>query len=158
MHTCRVLYKIDHLQMLFTWNASNGPVMWSVTVEFVSCYQLISAWYFISLSYPLSCTWWRHHLETFSAPLAICAGIHRSPVNSPHKGQWRGDLAFSLICVWINDWVNNREAGDLRRYRTHYDVIVCVGELQWLTTHIWITREIRVIIHDAYMWHSAKIS
>ena len=48
----------------------------------------------------------------------------RSPVNSPHKGQWRGALMFSLICVWINGWVNNREAGDLRRYRTHYDVIV----------------------------------
>ena len=30
-------------------------------------------------------------------------GIHRSPVNSPHKGQWRGALMFSLICVWIND-------------------------------------------------------
>ena len=49
-------------------------------------------------------------------------GIHRPPVNSPHKGQWRGALMFSLICVWINDWVNNREAGDLRRYRAHYDV------------------------------------
>ena len=33
-------------------------------------------------------------------------------------------LMFSLICVWINDWVNNREAGDSRRYRAHYDVIV----------------------------------
>ena len=43
--------------------------------------------------------------------------IHRSPVNSPHKGQWRGALMFSLIYAWINDWVNNREAGDLRRYR-----------------------------------------
>ena len=31
---------------------------------------------------------------------------------------------FSLICVWINGWVNNREAGDLRRYCAHYDVIV----------------------------------
>ena len=41
-----------------------------------------------------------------------------------HKGQWRGALMFSLIWVWINDWVNNREAGDLRRYRAHYDVIV----------------------------------
>ena len=47
-------------------------------------------------------------------------GIHRSPVNSPHKGQWRGALMFSLIC----DWVNSREAGDLRRYCAHYDVIV----------------------------------
>ena len=36
-------------------------------------------------------------------------------------------LVFSLICVWINDWVNNREAGDLRRYRTHYRVIVMVS-------------------------------
>ena len=54
----------------------------------------------------------------------IVRGIHRSPVNSPHKGQWRGALMFSLICVWINGWVNNREAGDLRRFRAHYDVIV----------------------------------
>ena len=51
-------------------------------------------------------------------------GIHRSSVNSSHKGQWRGALVFSLICVWINGWVNNREAGDLIRHRGHYDVIV----------------------------------
>ena len=50
-------------------------------------------------------------------------GIHRRPVNSPHKGQWRRALMFSLICAWINAWVNNREAGDLRRNRAHYDVI-----------------------------------
>ena len=31
---------------------------------------------------------------------------------------------FSLICVWINGWVNSREAGYLRRYRAHYGVIV----------------------------------
>ena len=51
-------------------------------------------------------------------------GIHRSPGNSQHEGQWRGALMFSLICVWINGWVNNREAGDLRRYRAHHDVTV----------------------------------
>ena len=50
--------------------------------------------------------------------------IHRSPVNSSHKGQWRGALMFSLICVWINAWVNSRDAGDLRRYHTHYEVTV----------------------------------
>ena len=54
-------------------------------------------------------------------------GIHRSPVNSPHKGQWRGTLMFSLICARINAWVNNREAGDLRRHRVHYDVIVIIS-------------------------------
>ena len=44
-------------------------------------------------------------------------GIHRSPVNSPHTGQWRGALMFSLIYAWRNSWVHNREAGDLRRHR-----------------------------------------
>ena len=50
--------------------------------------------------------------------------IHRLPVNSPHKGRWRGAFIFSLICARINVWVNNREAGDLRHHRAHYDVIV----------------------------------
>ena len=49
-------------------------------------------------------------------------GIHRSPMSSPLKGQWRGAVMLSLICVWINGWVNNGEAGDLRRYRAHYEV------------------------------------
>ena len=49
----------------------------------------------------------------FSALLLTCG-------NSPHKDQWRGALMFSLICVWIN----NREAGDLRRYRAQFDVNV----------------------------------
>ena len=46
------------------------------------------------------------------------------PVNSLHKGQGRGALMFSLICASINGWVHNREAGDLRRHRAHYDVTV----------------------------------
>ena len=72
----------------------------------------------------LDVLWWRHQMETFSALLALCAGNSPVPVNSPHKGQWREALMFSLICARINDWVNNREAGDLRRHRGHYDVIV----------------------------------
>ena len=44
--------------------------------------------------------------------------IHRSPVNSPHKGQWCGALVFSVICAWTNGWVNNRDAGDLRLSRS----------------------------------------
>ena len=46
------------------------------------------------------------------------------PVNSPHKGQWRGALMFSLSCTRINDWINNCEAGDLIRHHGHYDVSV----------------------------------
>ena len=53
-------------------------------------------------------------------------GIHRWPVNSPHKGKWRGALMFCMICAWINGWVNNSEAGDLRRHRAHYDVTAMI--------------------------------
>ena len=85
-------------------------------------------------------SWWRHQMGTFSALLAICAGNSRSPVNSPHKGQWRRALMFSLICVWINNWVNNSEAGDLRPYRAHYDVTVmlalCPGSISFVSIHL----------------------
>ena len=67
-------------------------------------------------------------METFSMLLAL----YRSPVNSPHKGQWRGALMFSLISVWINGWINNREAGDLRRYRVHSDVTVMKPRIKLL--------------------------
>ena len=63
---------------------------------------------------------WRH----FPRYWPFVWGIHRSLVNSLHKGQWRGALIFSLICVWISCWVNNGEAGDLRRHRAHYDVTI----------------------------------
>ena len=58
---------------------------------------------------------WKHYWP-------FVQGIHRSPANSPHKGQWPRALIFSLTCAWIKGWVNNREAGDLRRHRAHYDV------------------------------------
>ena len=70
--------------------------------------------------------WWRHQMEAFSALLAICAGNSPVPVNSPHRGQWRGALMSPLICTWINSSVNNREASVLRRNRAHYDVNVMV--------------------------------
>ena len=60
---------------------------------------------------------WRHQMETFSALLALSAEIHRSPVNYQHKGQWR---CFLWSAPWTNGWVNNREAGDLRRQCAHY--------------------------------------
>ena len=63
---------------------------------------------------------WKH----FPRYWPFVRGIHRSPVNSTHKGQWRGALMLPLICVWTNAWVNNRDAGDLRRYPVHYDVTV----------------------------------
>ena len=75
---------------------------------------------------------WKH----FPRYWAFMRGIHRSPVNSPHKGQWRGALMFSLICVWINGWVNNREPVDLRRYRVHYDVTVMIAWKIYIKSHV----------------------
>ena len=62
--------------------------------------------------------------EHFPCYWPFVRGIHRSPVNSPHKGQWRGALMFSVMCASINGWVNNHEAGDLRCHCAHCDVTV----------------------------------
>ena len=61
-------------------------------------------------------------METYSVLLAICAANSRSPVNSPHKGQWRGALMFSLICARINGWVNNGEETPSRQLGRHWNV------------------------------------
>ena len=71
---------------------------------------------------------WKH----FPRYWPFVRGIHRSQVNSRHKGQWRGALLFSLICAWVNCWVYNRETGDLRRHRAHFDVIVMNMAFWWM--------------------------
>ena len=75
-------------------------------------------------------------METFPALLAICAG------NSPA-------LIFSLICTWINGWVNNGDAGDLRRHRAHYDVIVIWMEMSFknkIYICLWLLYPLSIII------------
>ena len=93
----------------------------------MSCHGLSSLWWTTVLTRYESSTC--HHDDVikwkyFSRYWPFVRGIHRSPVNSPHKGQWREALMFPLICVWISGWVNNGEAGDLMRHRAHYDVTV----------------------------------
>ena len=74
-------------------------------------------------------------METFSALLAPLWG------GSPHKGQWRGTLKFSLIGSWTNGWANNRGAGELGRHRTilwrHWNVT------NWPTVGPSVRRSIR---------------
>ena len=87
-----------------------------------------------------------------SASLAFVWGIHWSPMNSSHKGQWRGALMLPLICAWISRWVNNRDAGDWRRHRAHYDVtvmnisifqtvffVLMVSAMGYVDAQIWIS-------------------
>ena len=80
---------------------------------------------------------WKH----FPRCWPFVRGVHRSPVNSPHKGQWHGALIFSLICTRTkkNGWVNNGEAGNLRRHCAHYDVTIMSPE-SWLRGRLsWIS-------------------
>ena len=81
-------------------------------------------WCFNVFMLRADCSWWCHQMQICPRHWPFVWGIHRSPVNSPHKGHWRGSLMFSLIYVWINCWVNNREAGDFIRHRIHYVVAV----------------------------------
>ena len=104
-------------------------------------------------------------------------GIHRWPVNSQHKGQWRGALVlFSLISAWINRWVNNCEAGDLRRHHAHYKVTVMsltipdviqsqrdIGRPEWYqsysTNSIWlfwsiVPEEVGLLMIQRSNWHA----
>ena len=89
-------------------------------------------------------------LKHFPPYWPFVRGIHRWLVNSPHKGQWRGALIFFFLSTrWINGWVNNREAGDLRCQRAHYHVIVMYTKdyYWWLISliHISVSR------HDFYL-------
>ena len=107
-----------------TWTNSD-PVHWSICAS----PDLNEVWY--DTCSACFCAQYSAHIHDdvikwkyFTRNWPFVRGIHRSPVNSPHKGQWRGALMLFFICVWINGWVNNREAGDLRRYRAHCDVTV----------------------------------
>ena len=91
---------------------------------------------------------WKH----FPRYWPFVRGIHRSPVNSQHKGQWRGALIFSLICDWINGWANNREADDLRRYRAHYDVTVMVYSSPYAPVHSSLLKGLRMVARA--LWRS----
>ena len=68
---------------------------------------------------------------------------------------------FLLICTWINGWVNNREAGDLRRRRSHYDVTVmlfvlgCIISeplLRFVMWNLWYWKCL-VIYVTVYLWY-----
>ena len=105
-------------------------------------------------------SWWPHQMETFPASLAIYGG------NSPFTGEFpsqrsvRGALMFSLISVWINAWVNNLEAGDLRRHPAHYDAIVMFlhdAGIRFATLqHLSIGLNMPLLSHGTLTWISYR--
>ena len=80
----------------------------------------------------------------FRVTCPFVRGIHRwIPLT---KGQWRGALMFSLICGWTNGWANNRDAGDLKRHRAHYDVTAMYPDL--LSLVVWLSMAWRTVISN----------
>ena len=106
-------------------------------------------WFYSCLKNSKLCHWsWSRYIDDvikwkhFPRCWPFVRGIHRSPVNSPHKGQRCGALMFPLICVGIDGWINNRNAGDLRRYCAHYDVSVMYIDVKMKSCEflcIWFT-------------------
>ena len=84
-------------------------------------------------------TRWRHQMETSSALLSLCAGNSLVTGEFPPRRPATRSFDVSFDLRWINGWANNREAGGLRRHRTHYDVIVisCQGDKpHWIKYHV----------------------
>ena len=104
--------------------------IWNYVIEWVTMFAAGNAIAHIMIhDYVIK---WKH----FPRYWPFVRGIHRSTINSPHKGQWRGALMFSLISTWINGWVNTPGACDLRRHRAHYDItemLSCRGCRLWNT-------------------------
>ena len=99
-------------------------VLWSIFFRIASLalWRWLHQWRYHDHEWHDDVIKWKH----FPRYWPFVREIHRSPVNFPHKGQWRGALMFTLICARINGWVNNHEAGDLRRNRAHRDVTVMI--------------------------------
>ena len=85
-------------------------------------------WHLALMSLHHNCLMRNHYdvikWKYFSRYWPFAREIHRSPVNSTHKGQRRGALMFPLISAWTNTWANNGDAGDLTSHRANYDVTV----------------------------------
>ena len=112
---------VHYIRNFIGWENSNMVKFTQLSILMARCFRTRESVASVLWTYPIDdVIKWKH----FPRYWPFVRGIHRSPVNSPHKGQWRGALMFSLICVWIKDWVNNGKAGDLRRYRAHYGVTV----------------------------------
>ena len=105
---------------------------------------------YCGLDLPSASSWWRHQMETFSALLTICAGNSPVPGEFPAQRPVTRSFDVSLICARINGWVDNSEAGDLRRHRVHYDVIV-------MYTTGTVTQRSRWLEDAMRIWHHCNI-
>ena len=93
---------------------------------------------------------WKH----FPRYWPFVQGIHRWPVNSRHKGPVTWSFGISFHLAWINGCVNNCEAGDSGRQRTHYDVIVMI--IHGYLTGIETCKETLICVTEPHSLNEAK--
>ena len=103
----RVLFFIFLFHCSHNKNTLMLCLLASFLIMLIACsiIMFLKSRYFASLHVVF--TWWRHQMETFPRYWPFVRGVHRSPVNSQHKGQWRGAWILSLICTWIDGWVKH---------------------------------------------------
>ena len=97
------------------------------SAQFPAGYDCVITGWGYTRTKPSKLSFWSHHDDVikwkhFPCQWPFVRGIHRSPADSPHNGQWLGALMFSLMCAWTRIWANNGVAGDLKRQDAHCDV------------------------------------
>ena len=131
------------IEFLYTnWSLPHGPTMTEGQEAMREYYNRAEVW-----TIHMNIAWWDRTRSAhddvikwkhFPRYWPFVQGIHRF---TPHRGQWRGALMFSLICAWINTWANNGEAGHLRRHRAHYDVNIMFGPVLEVSGRCWLSSE-----------------
>ena len=110
-----------------------------------------------------SWSWWRHQMETFSALLALCTG--NSPVTGelPSQRPLTQNFDVSLICALNTRLSKQSWAGDLRRHRPNYDVVVMMmsghGNILRINGPSWreFTNVRWILLPNTHQWYGALV-
>ena len=136
------------------------------------------AWWRDAGFYLFTWWWWWHEMEMHYALLVLCEGSMMTSSNgnifrvtghlcwefTGHRWNPRTKASdaelwcFSLICAWINGWVNNREAGALRHHRAHYDVTVMYPvDFQGKRSLIWASAFCLCVLAWKKCWTNSRV-
>ena len=128
---CHTLDEIRSIQARFlSLMACLQPRAWYIRIQALSNHKA-DQWFsgitwtiFYNIEVHVPIAWWRHQMGTFSALLALCEG--NPPVTGGFPSQRPVTRSFDVFfdLRWTNGRANNRDAGDLRHRRDHYDITV----------------------------------
>ena len=132
---CQSLVPLDLLH-----KSHNAPVIYPTIYHFVTemctcVYISVTKWCIVGYLFDALWDLWDGSIDSIHIHNDVIKWKHflcywpflqefTSPGEFPTQRPVTRSFDFSLICAWINNWVNNREAGDLRHHRGHYEVNV----------------------------------